>query len=61
MREAEIWPRREAVSWVPGGGERSRLMEVDCLSAVLKRVFWKRGLISWGVWHREGWVYHDGL
>jgi len=49
VREAETWPRREGVSCVPGGGERSRLMEVDCLSAVLKRVFWKRGgWISWG-------------
>jgi hypothetical protein len=41
VREADICPRREGVRIVPVGGvERSRLREVDCLSAVLKRVFW---------------------
>ena len=40
VREADIWPRSEGVRIVPAGGvERSRLREVDCLSAVLKRVF----------------------
>jgi hypothetical protein len=40
VRDAEICPSREGVSWVPDGGEvRSRFREVDCLSAVLKRVF----------------------
>lgn len=40
VRDAEVWPRREGVSVVPDGGEeRSRLREVDCLSAVLKREF----------------------
>lgn len=40
VREAEIWPRRDGVSCVPAGGDaRSRLRAVDCLRAVLKRVF----------------------
>lgn len=42
MREADIWPRREAFRGVPVvGEERSRLREVLCLSAVLKREFWE--------------------
>ena len=39
VREAEIWPRREGVRFVGELGSRSRLREVDCLRAVLKRVF----------------------
>ena len=40
MRDALIWPSREGVKGV-GGLERSRFRDVDCLRAVLKRVFWK--------------------
>ena len=40
VRETEIWPRRDGDSGWPGGfDERSRFSAVDCLSAVLKRVF----------------------
>lgn len=48
VREAEIWPRREGVGCCAGEvvvgeeleeRERSRFREVDCLRAVLKRVF----------------------
>ena len=40
VRETEIWPRREGDSGWPGGfDERSRLRAVDCLRAVLNRVF----------------------
>jgi hypothetical protein len=40
VRETEIWPSKEGESGWPGGfDERSRLRAVDCLSAVLNRVF----------------------
>lgn len=42
VKDAEIWPSSEGVRAV-GGEERSRFREVDCLRAVLKRVFWFRG------------------
>ena len=48
VREAEIWPRREGVKgWVGDVGvDRSRFREVDCLRAVLKRVFCEGRLFS---------------
>ena len=60
MREAEICPRREGVSCVPAGGEaRSRLREVDCLRAVLKRVFLKVLAGNGGGGLVRGHSYHD--
>ena len=45
FRPADIWPRREGVRVVPEGvEERSRLREVDCLRAWLKREFWEVNL-----------------
>lgn len=46
VRDAEIWPSSDGVSGVPDGAERSRLRDVDCLRAVLKRVFCNRGHID---------------
>jgi hypothetical protein len=47
VSEAEIWPVKEGVRGEPGAGEeRSRLREVDCLSAVLKRVFCSNGWLT---------------
>jgi hypothetical protein len=46
VREAEIWPSREGVKGWPGGAERSRFREVDCLRAVLKRVFCEERLVN---------------
>jgi hypothetical protein len=41
VSETEIWPRREGERGCPGGvDDRSRLRAVDCLRAVLKRVFY---------------------
>lgn len=40
VSDADIWPRSDGVSCVPAGGDaRSRFRAVDCLRAVLKRVF----------------------
>jgi hypothetical protein len=40
VRDAEIWPSSDGVRSVPGGGERSRFMEADCLKRVLKTEFY---------------------
>lgn len=41
VRDADIWPRREGVRGPEGVEERSLRREVDCLRAVLKRVFFE--------------------